>query len=244
MPFWHLQSDGLWTVSSLGGDAEADALARDRGFSSTPSRRELLDVGAVGELDPEFEAAVLADHGLIAEGARSLLNGNWPESLHAHICERVGLEFEALETPIAQARAAALSSDERRRDPEFRVRVLRAYGYHQCAMCRYDGRLDTVSVGLEAAHVRWWAEGGPDQTDDGLFLCSMHHKLFDRGALGVARERRIMVSAQFVALDRAAEMMVRSLDGKDLRSPRGDYDAIAERNRRWYERRVFRNPAR
>ena len=38
-------------------------------------------------------------------------------------------------------------------------------------------------VGLDAAHVRWFAYDGPDELDNGLALCVLHHKLFDRGAL-------------------------------------------------------------
>ncbi|WUL76086.1 hypothetical protein OHA62_20950 [Streptomyces sp. NBC_00343] len=47
--------------------------------------------------------------------------------------------------------------------------VLTAYEY-QCAFCGYDSRIGAVPVGLEAAHVRWWAFDGPDDVGNGLCL--------------------------------------------------------------------------
>lgn len=47
----------------------------------------------------------------------------------------------------------------------------------------FDGSIGRVAVGLEAAHVRWWAfHGCPDELANALCLCSLHHRLFDRGA--------------------------------------------------------------
>ncbi|QHY96599.1 hypothetical protein SSPS47_15940 [Streptomyces sp. S4.7] len=28
--------------------------------------------------------------------------------------------------------------------------------------------------------MRWWAFDGPDEIDNGLCLCALHHKLFDQ----------------------------------------------------------------
>ena len=247
-PFWRLQTDDLWSVTTQGDSAVVTG-------SGNPSHRRLLDAKAVGQLAGDFEAELLSDPGLLIVVARSLLASNWPESLHADICLNVGLDLEALESGVAsdrvQALVAGVASDrlqalvdeKRRRDPDFRVRVLRAYDY-QCAMCGFDGRLDSTTVGLEAAHVQWWAEGGPDHTFNGLCLCVMHHKLFDRGVLGLGRSRRILVSSHFVGRNDAAEDLVTSLIGTDMRPPRSDADMIGERHRSWHEREVFRGPAR
>lgn len=238
-PFWRLQNDGLWSVSTPG----AAAGPIDSGGSSQPGHRRLIDSKAVGQLAADFEAALVGDPGLLIVVARSLLAANWPESLHSEICRSVGLDLESLESSLASDRAMALAAQRRRRDPEFRVRVLRAYDY-QCAMCGFDGRLDSTTVGLEAAHVQWWAEGGPDHTFNGLCLCVMHHKLFDRGVLGLGQAQRILVSSHFVGRNNAAEELVTSLVGRDLRSPRSDSDTVIEHHRRWHEQEVFRGPAR
>jgi putative restriction endonuclease len=49
--------------------------------------------------------------------------------------------------------------------------VLRAYEY-RCAVCAYDGQVRKISVGIEAAHVKWFSHGGPDVVENGLSLCS------------------------------------------------------------------------
>jgi putative restriction endonuclease len=79
---------------------------------------------------------------------------------HGDLCEAVGLELEPTET-------GQLSAVRRRRDPRMLERVLTAYEY-RCAFCGYDGRVGAVPVGVEAAHVRWWAFDGPADVDNGL----------------------------------------------------------------------------
>jgi putative restriction endonuclease len=76
--------------------------------------------------------------------------------------------------------------------------VLQAWD-RQCAFCGYDGQLAAASVGIDAAHVRWFAFDGPDALDNGLALCVLHHKLFDLGVLGLDRRLRVLVSAVFTA---------------------------------------------
>jgi len=44
----------------------------------------------------------------------------------------------------------------------------------------------SVSIALDAAHIRWHQAGGPDAESNGLALCVMHHKTFDLGAFTVA----------------------------------------------------------
>lgn len=49
-----------------------------------------------------------------------------------------------------------------------------------------------------------WAFDGPDDVDNGLCLCALHHKLFDKGVLGVGDGHRILVSREFVGRGAAA----------------------------------------
>ena len=70
---------------------------------------------------------------------------------------------------------------------------MRAYEY-QCAICGFNIRLGETSVALEAAHIKWHAASGPDTEDNGLAMCSLHHKLFDRGAFTVEPDLVMLVS--------------------------------------------------
>ena len=99
-----------------------------------------------------------------------------------------------------------------------REMVLTAYE-DRCAFCGYDGMIGAAPVGLEAAHVRWWAYGGPDDVDNGLCLCSLHHKLFDKGVLGIGDGHRILVSQSFVGRGPAALGQVIALAGRPLIGP-------------------------
>ena len=63
----------------------------------------------------------------------------------------------------------------------------------------FDGALGRDPVRLEAAHVRWRSQDGPDVVADGLALCALHHALFDLGVLGLTAELQIRVSSLYVA---------------------------------------------
>lgn len=217
---------GLWTVRANGDDPGA-----------SPTR--LRSTNAVGQLSSELERALVDDPGLVALIAHSLLDTNFPESLHDDLCRAAGLDIEALEIAAVRNRVEQL----RRRDPQFRERILVAYEY-RCAVCGYDGRLDTDVVGLDAAHVRWWAFDGPDTVDNGLCLCSFHHKLLDRGVLGMTMEHEIAVSSHFVGRGRAAEDLVLRFVGQPLLEPQRGQPAPADDHVGWHAEQVFRGPAR
>ena len=63
--------------------------------------------------------------------------------------------------------------------------MLTAYEYQCAVRLRIRWTLLREAVGLEAAHIRWWAADGPDEVDNAVALCSLHHKLLDRGAIGL-----------------------------------------------------------
>ena len=79
--------------------------------------------------------------------------------------------------------------------------MLTAYEW-RCAVCGLDVRLGSVSVALDAAHIRWHQAGGPDREGNGLALCmkiasnlslAVQMMAFSEGVLiaeksGIARE--------------------------------------------------------
>ncbi|MFI6584823.1 phosphorothioated DNA-binding restriction endonuclease [Embleya sp. NPDC050493] len=224
-PFHHLVSDGVWEVRTR------------RGAGSPGSGvRELRDSGAAGRLTPDLRAALRRDPSLLGRIARTLLDLHFPPSLHQELCEATGLELEYAETqPLIPGR--------RPRSQALRELVLTAYEY-RCAFCGYDGRIGAIPVGLEAAHVYWWALGGPDEVDNALCLCSLHHKLFDKGVLGVSDEHRVMVAQRFVGHSPAAQDQVVSLAGRPLLGPQPGTPSIAAAHRSWHATQVFHGPSR
>lgn len=225
-PFHHLVSDGVWQVST------------DRGPGSPGTGvRELRTTAAAGRLAPELRSALGREPSLLGRMARVLLDLHFPPSLHGELCEAVGLELELAE-------AVALSPARRQRDRRMRDLVLTAYEY-RCAFCGYDGTLGAVPVGLEAAHVRWWAFDGPDTVDNALCLCSLHHKLFDKGVLGIGdggdagdgdRGQVVLVSQHFVGRSAAARDLVLALAGRRLIGPQPGAHRVAASHRIWHHR--------
>ncbi|MGY4978295.1 phosphorothioated DNA-binding restriction endonuclease [Streptomyces sp. 900105755] len=225
-PFHHLVSDEVWEVRT------------DRGAGSPGTGvRELRASGATGRLAPDLRLALRREPSLLGRMARVLLDLHFPPSLHQDLCETVGLELELAETD-------ALTAPERRqRDRRMRELVLTAYEY-QCAFCGYDGMIGAAPVGLEAAHVRWWAFDGPDEVDNGLCLCSLHHKLFDKSVLGIGDGHRILVSQSFVGRSPAARDHVTALAGRPLIGPQPGIRPVAAAHRSWHTSQVFRGSPR
>lgn len=126
---------------------------------------------------------------------------------------------------------------KRRRDPSWREAVIQAWD-RQCAFCGFDGQILGATVGVDAAHVRWFALDGPDSLDNGLALCALHHKLFDRGVLGVDLNLRVTISVAYSARTSAGRA-VYSLHDVELRARPGTVMPAAE-HLEWHRRWVFK----
>ncbi|KXK62204.1 restriction endonuclease [Micromonospora rosaria] len=216
-PFTRLRSDGVWTLSR---DVPMDLVG------------PLAASGVVGRFAGPVEAALRRDSGLLRAVARALVEIHFPATIAPDVLTAVGLDAEdilrAPTTPPAGGR---------RRDAGWRFAVLTAWD-RQCAFWGYDGQLLGAAVGVEAAHVRWWAFDGPDSLDNGLALCVLHHKLFDFGALGLDAEMRVEVSAAFTARTPAGRT-VYDLHGRALR-PRPGTPIPAAEHVAWHRREVFK----
>ena len=96
-------------------------------------------------------------------------------------------------------------------------------------------------VGIEAAHVRWFTLGGPDDLDNGLALCSLHHRLFDRGMLGLDDDLAVVVSRRFSARTPQGRALY-DLHGRPLQSRPGT-PLPAEWHVAWHREQVFQGRA-
>jgi putative restriction endonuclease len=226
MPFVHLERE-LWDLRDAGG--------RELGPDSPERRGWLLQRGAAGRLRPEVER-LLADPATLAACARLLLDRHFTPTLAELICAAVDLDIAALD--LAESTAPGHVAPRQRRRG-FAEEVLRAYAY-QCAMCGFDGALGRHPVALEAAHVRWHSHDGPDELDNALALCSLHHALFDLGVLGITEDRRIRVSSLYVARNQAGQA-VDALAGRPLLAPRPRQPAVDVIFISWHHLQVFKH---
>jgi putative restriction endonuclease len=234
MPFWHLQSDGVWVVE------DADALPPGKG-QKKPLVTTLREREAVGSLAPDVRA-LLRDHPELVGELAGLLLDHFPRTYHEDLLHAVG--WEARARPIVGETPSRYRTSRRPRDPDFRARVLDAYDA-QCAVCGFSATLADHLVGLDAAHIQWHSEDGPDETANGLALCVLHHTLFDRGAftLSVDPERRVEV-AVLAKAPAASSALLLDLHGQPLRRPSDDGEAPDSAFVRWHRSEVFRKPAR
>lgn len=162
---------------------------------------------------------------------------NFPETVAPDVLEAVGLDPGVVLNGVDVLSDSRRETGERRRDPGWRAAVLQAWD-RQCAFCGYDGRLAGASVGIDAAHVRWFAFDGPDALNNGLALCVLHHKLFDLGVLGLDPELRVLVSAVFTARTTAGRAVYK-LHGRSL-TPRPGTVVPAGEHVSWHAREVFK----
>lgn len=214
-PFWWLQSDGVWEVRSEGH-------MENRVGHNSPKKSELIRLNAVGGLTPEVQRLLRRDPALVRKLAHILLDGHFPESVHEDILDATGL--------------GDLPPTATRRDPAFRERVLVAYEW-RCAVCSFDVRLRNASLGLDAAHIKWHQAGGPDRVENGLALCALHHKLFDRGAFTLTSERRVLLSEALHGSDGFHEIL--RWHGSALRPPQNpDWTPLREFIE-WHRAQVF-----
>ena len=160
----------------------------------------------MGRFTPDVQAAPAADPSLVGRIARDLLDAHFPPSIHPDVLAAVGLDPDLG------------TSGRRPRDARFREAVLTAYGY-RCAVCGLGLRLGPQSVGLDAAHIRWRAAGGPDEVRNGLCLCVLHHKLFDLGAFTVAADSGVVRVSDRVNGD-GADTALLAHEGKPVGRPR------------------------
>lgn len=221
-PFTRLRRDHIWLIDA---DVPDDAL------------KPLREHRVTGRLADRLEAALRAKPSLLAQAARRLAESHFPLTVAPDVLTAVGLDPDAV--PAAGDGVDELA-DRRKRSSSWPQMILAAWD-RQCAFCGYDGQLGGTAVGIEAAHVRWFNLGGPDSKDNGMALCSLHHKLFDRGALGLDQNHRIQVSGLFSARTEAAKTIY-DLHDRPLNPRRGTALPSPE-HVAWHGSQVFKGDA-
>ncbi|MFP4614945.1 MAG: phosphorothioated DNA-binding restriction endonuclease [Thiohalorhabdus sp.] len=177
-PFFHLQSDGVWELTTEGGIQ----LPLDR---KLPNAGVFREYGVKGGFPEPILEIFQEDPEAVRVVAELLLGAHFPATYHEDLLQSVGLDLEI---------AGTAESTTRIRDPKFRREVLLAYGY-RCAVCGLKIEMQDKTVAIEAAHIKWHQAGGPDHTANGLALCTLHHKLFDVGAFTLDPDLVLSVSS-------------------------------------------------
>jgi putative restriction endonuclease len=225
-PFWHLRTDNLWEL-----EGPPDILNRPPG--ATPGIGELRASHVRGSFPLEIQIAFKKNPSLAAEVARRVLDAHFPESIRQDVLDAVGMSLEPMDFGDGNPEA-------RRRDPAFREKVLLAYEY-RCCVCGHDLRLKQQVIALEAAHIKWFQAGGPDVEQNGLALCSLHHKVFDLGAFTIRPSDHVMIFSQHLFGN--AEKLL-SYHGAGIQLPQSMSYLPSAEFLAWHEDQVFKKPGR
>ena len=242
-PFWRMRRDGIWEID------RPDLVTPNSSGDASP--KSLRDLNIHGGLYEDDYNAFRRNPRLAWRTVNLLLDLHFPESYREDILRATGIvealrnvpPSEADEVELGEERAAydlELELIRRlKRDPAFRPAVLRAYN-DKCAVCAFDVRLAGKPTAVEAAHIHWHADAGPARVRNGLALCALHHRLFDRGALTLSTKDLTIRVAEDAAGPGFEESLGRFQGQPPRVLPRNDRDLPAPQYLRWHYDEVFR----
>ena len=161
---------------------------------------------------------------LIERLASKIIQDNFPDTLQQELFVRFGFEVD---------------TSTKQRDPNFRKNVLRAYNY-RCAVCGYDLSLDAVSVGIEAAHIKWKQYSGSCEVSNGIALRSIYHKSLDRGVIAFDSELKVKVSPA-VSGGNMVERLIWAYESQSIALPRHTSLYLSQEALEWHVREVFKS---
>lgn len=217
-PFWNMRKDGVWEV----GREHLIAV----GPSGKARESSLLEHNIHSGLPQNDYLALRGNPDLAMRIARSLLTEHFPEAHHAAILRETGIRN-------------GLPAESAQRGERFRAAVLDAYR-RRCAVCAFGVRLGNDTPALDAVYIQWPQARGPDEVQNGLALCALHHRLFDDGVFTLLTDFSVLAASS--AGGNGGNDWLGRFDGKPLQIlPREDCRPQPE-FLQWHHRVVFRSP--
>ncbi|MEP5726511.1 MAG: HNH endonuclease, partial [Erythrobacter sp.] len=124
------------------------------------------------------------------------------------------------------------------RDRAFRERVLSQYEY-RCAFTsrKFVSPSSSKTVGLDAAHIVPVDLNGSDHPANGLALSKDMHWAFDRGLVGISKDRTVFVSKKVGDLD--GNEFLRDLHGKPIGQTTNPGLGVLEEALEWHRSNVL-----
>lgn len=217
-PFWRLanEKDPFWELKN--GEE-----CIPRKSNTDPKKSELIKYNVMAGFDASSYQSLISNPGMIEKIASKLIQDNFPDTLQEELFVRFGFEVD---------------TSTKQRDPNFRKNVLRAYNY-RCAVCGFDLALDTVPVGIEAAHIKWKQYSGVCEVTNGVALCSIHHKALDKGVITFNSELRVQVSPATIGGD-MVQRLIFDYESKKISLPRDVLLYPSEKAIEWHMREVYK----
>ncbi len=236
-PFWRLRNDSVWEIDrpelvdeTTRKDAKPPSLIRHNIRGGFPQ-----PIDQIFRQNPASAMSVVS----------MLLHSHFPATLHAEILRVAGISAALPEiepVTVAEAHPGYVISRRLKREEGFRRIVLKAYE-SRCAVCEFAVKLEGSPVALEAAHIKWHQASGPSESSNGLLLCALHHKLFDKGVFTLLpRELKVIVTENVSITDPGFEDALGKFHEKRLNFvPRKIEERPAQEFVAWHTKEVFKS---
>ncbi|MCY4142127.1 MAG: HNH endonuclease [Gammaproteobacteria bacterium] len=231
-PFWRLQSDGVWEVDN------ANLIRTTKSKDAYVSDLRQYEIS--GGLTKPVYAILQNNRTLALQIAEILVAKHFPPVVQEEVLEATIAQMNGIHYSEATDHDEWTWTRRRWRDPSFRRRVLLAYR-NTCAVCEFSAQFLDQPLAIDAAHIKWHEYKGPPIVENGLALCSLHHRLFDKGAFTVIPELKVKVSPDVrgVGVDSA----LGQYDNRTLRAlPRRGFPLPSPQFLHWHGREVFKSP--
>lgn len=233
-PFWRMCNDDIWEIDRpelVGTTSQGDALIRDLRYHQICGGLKKEDYQFL-QLNPDVAAKIAA----------TLVSSHFPDTWFDEVLAAILPPAEASVVSIREGFHDTnwVTTQTKKRDPKFRAKVLNAYR-SQCAICGFAGEIRGQPVALEAAHIKWHEAEGPAKVQNGLSLCALHHRLFDRGAFTLLPDLDVMVAD--VVVGPGVDLMLNRFHGQKLQGLPSDVNQHPDYNfLQWHHHEVFRSP--
>ena len=198
-PFWHLQFNkpkiwNLYGVETLKKSTDG------RPLMSSIRESEYYRGGLIKSIHQR----VVHDKYFLMNLIFTILNKNFPKSIHILILEKIGIPSLEFITEPTQREL-------------FNTLVLANYNF-SCVACRIQESIKSDDIlAVEASHIKWPLAGGPHDVDNGIVLCPQHKRLFDHGAFSLNDKNEFIVSKSSVINNN--DPLLNKLHNKNMPNP-------------------------
>lgn len=245
LPFFHLRSEGFWTLIARQGNDSQLLLA-----SSISSINQLDSLVEYALLDEALFALMRSEEGNAL--LQAVLLQTWfpgrQEDMTAMVLEYQSHLMEvahkilyepaaAYKKEIAQLLAQKNEEEIFFRGSLFKKEIPRMYNYACCISGLRVASLPDLSM-IDACHIRPFSESHDDTITNGLSLCPNLHRAFDRGLISISNEYRVLVSSAFT--ENETPYGIKQFEGKAIALPHNQAQWPLVENLEWHRERVFR----
>lgn len=234
-PLWRLKNDSkinlVWTV--LPNDLKENSSGD---ISPTDAREENFKAGFSNEYYQWFTDNKAATQQLI----EYIIDDNFPETLHDDLLNQLGVS-EISPIMVTETQTVHLVTKVVR-DPNFPKKIMQAYDY-RCSFCELKIYQGHKPFAMQAAHIKWKAQGGICDETNGLSLCPTHHYTFDKGIWTLTLDYKIQLNDE-VIIDERTDRFFKDFEGKFiLNSLLNKNLAPKEEFINWHRNNIFKSKA-